>query len=166
MTRNTTMIVVGVLSALALVTASLGLYRVFSFVAAAVILSVFAVATIERDGSDPNLAPYTGLIGMLGLFFVIGLVGIWLTWEPGVTDYSYVLGVPIPTLVYFGFIWFLPLFAAIYYALIFDRVGSEEIVEGIIEDAREAQRRESFPLAPEQPKQTVEATDGGETADE
>ncbi len=160
------MIVVGVLSALALVTASLGLYRVFSFVAAAVILSVFAVATIERDGSDPNLAPYTGLIGMLGLFFVIGLVGIWLTWEPGVTDYSYVLGVPIPTLVYFGFIWFLPLFAAIYYALIFDRVGSEEIVEGIIEDAREAQRRESFPLAPEQPKQTVEATDGGETADE
>lgn len=166
MTRNTTMTVIGVLSVVALVTAALGLYRVFSFVGAAVILSVFAVATIERNGSDPSLAPYTGLIGMLGLFFVIGLAGIWLTWEPGVTDYSYVLGVPIPTLVYFGFLWFLPLFAAIYYSLIFDRVGSEEIVEGIIEDAREAQRRESFPLASEQPTQTVEATDGGETTDE
>ncbi|MDG5760597.1 hypothetical protein QA600_14770 [Natronococcus sp. A-GB1] len=166
MTRNTTMTVIGVLSVVALVTAALGLYRVFSFVGAATILAVFAVATIERNGSELDLAPYTGLIGILGAFFVAGLAGIWLTWEPGVTDYSYVLGVPTSTLIYFGFIWLLPLTCAVYYSLLFDRVASEEIVEGILEDAREAQRGESLPLAPEQPTQTVEATDGGESTDE
>jgi hypothetical protein len=159
------MAAVGVLSILALVTAAAGWYRAFSFVGAAVILSVIASATIERNGRDPNLAPYTGLIGVLGVFFVAGLAGIWLTWEPGVTDYSFVLGLPVPTVIYFGFIWLLPLTAAIYYALIFDRVADEETVEGIIDDAREQQRRESFPLAPEQPH-AVEATDGGERTDE
>ena len=166
MARNVLMGAVGVFSILALVTAAAGWYRVFSFVAAAVILSVVASATIERNGSDLNIAPYTGLVGALGAFFVLGLGGIWLTWEPGVTEYSYMLGLPVPTVIYFGFIWLLPLTAAIYYALIFDRVASEETVEGIIEDAREQQRRESFPLAPEQPQQTVEAADGGEPTDE
>jgi hypothetical protein len=157
---------IGALSVAALVTAGLGWYRVFSFVGAAVILAVIASATIERSERDPDLAPYTGLIGLLAVFFLAGLGGIWLTWEPGMTDYSYVLGVPLSTLLYFGFIWLLPLTAAVYYALIFDRVASEEIVEGILEDAREEQRRESFPLAPEQPKRTVEATDGGEVNDD
>ncbi|WP_394741992.1 hypothetical protein [Natronococcus roseus] len=166
MTRNTTMTVIGVLSVVALVTAALGLYRVFSFVGAATILAVFAVATIERNGSELDLAPYTGLIGILGAFFVAGLAGIWLTWEPGVTDYSYVLGVPTSTLIYFGFIWLLPLTCAVYYSLLFDRVASEEIVEGILEDARKAQRGESLPLASEQPENTLEATDGGERTDE
>lgn len=166
MTRNATMATIGVLSVLALATAALGLYRVFSFIGAATILAVFAVATIERNGGELDLAPYTGLIGVLGAFFVAGLAGIWLTWEPGVADYSYVLGVPIPTLIYFGFIWLLPLTCAIYYSLLFDRVASEEIVEGILEDAREAQRGESLPLAPEQPESPVEATDGGERTDE
>ncbi|TYL38692.1 hypothetical protein CV102_09240 [Natronococcus pandeyae] len=166
MARNVTMATVGVLSVVALIAASLGWYRVFSFVGAGVILSVFAVASIERSASDPDLAPYTGLIGALAVFFLLGLGGIWLTWEPGVTEYSYALGVPIPTLVYFGFIWLLPLTVAVYYALIFDRIASEEIVDDILEEAREEQRRESFPLAPEQPKRTVEATDGGEVTDE
>ncbi|ELY66200.1 hypothetical protein [Natronococcus jeotgali] len=166
MTRNATMAAVGVLSVLALVTAALGLYRVFSFVAAATILSVFAVATIERSGSEFDLAPYAGLIGLLGAFFLAGLAGIWLTWAPGAADYSYALGLPIPTLLYFGFIWLLPLTAAIYYAFLFDRVAGEEIVESVLEDAREAQRRESFPLAPDRSERPLEATDGGERADE
>lgn len=166
MARNVTMATVGVLSVVALITASLGWYRVFSFVGAGVILSVFAVASIERSVSDPDFAPYTGLIGALAVFFLLGLGGIWLTWEPGVTEYSYALGLPTPTLVYFGFIWLLPLTVAIYYALIFDRIASEEIVDDILEEAREEQQRESFPLAPEQPKRTAEATDGGEVTDE
>ncbi|WP_306058294.1 hypothetical protein [Natronococcus wangiae] len=166
MARNVTMGAIGVLSVVALVTASLGWYRVFSFVAAGVILAVFAVATIERSDGDPDLAPYTGLIGALAAFFLLGLGGIWLTWEPGATEYSYALGVPIPTLIYFGFIWLLPLTVAIYYSLIFDRVAGEEIVDDILEDAREEQQRTSFPLAPEQPKRVAEATDGGEVSDE
>lgn len=166
MARNVTMAAIGVLSVIALITASLELYRLFSFVGAAVILAVFASATIERRDGDPDLAPYTGLIGALGAFFLLGLGGIWLTWDPAGTEYSYVLGLPVPTLVYFGFIWLLPLTAAIYYSLLFDRIASDEIVEGIIEDAREKQRQESFPLAPERPKRTVEATDGGEVSDE
>lgn len=165
MARNTTMGAIGVLSLGALITASLGWYRVFSFVAAGVILSVIAVATIERSERDPDFAPYTGLIGGLAVLFLIGLVGIWLTWEPGVTEYSYVLGVPIPTLVYFTFIWALPLAAAIYYSLIFHRIASEEIIDDIIESARERQRQESFPLAPEQPTAPAGVADGGEVSD-
>lgn len=168
MTRNTTMIAIGVLSLLALITASLELYRAFSFIGAAVILAVFASATIERSDGDPDLSPYTGLIGALATFFFVGLAGIWLTWDPAGAEYSYVLGVPTPTLIYFGFIWILPLTAAIYYALIFDRIASEEIVDDILDRAREEQQRKSFPLAPEQPRRTAgaEATDGGEVSDE
>lgn len=169
MARNVTMGAIGALSLIALVTAGLGLYRVFSFVGAAIILAVIASATIERSDGDPDLAPYTGLIGALAVFFLLGLGGIWLTWEPGTTEYSYVLGVPLSTLFYYGFIWLLPLTAAIYYSLIFDRIAGDEIVDDIIESARERQRRESFPLAPEQPAQSadgVEVTDGGETTDE
>ncbi|WP_440764949.1 hypothetical protein [Natronorubrum sp. DTA7] len=162
MARNRTMGALGVLSLIALITASLGLYRAFSFVGAAVILTVIASATIERSDGDPDFAPYTGLIGALATFFLIGLGGIWLTWEPGTAEYSYVLGVPVSTLIYFGFIWLLPLTAAIYYSLIFDRIASDEIVDDIIESARERQRRESFPLAPEQPTRTAETADGGE----
>ncbi|QRV15097.1 hypothetical protein JMJ58_19655 [Haloterrigena salifodinae] len=165
MARNTTMAAIGVLSLGALATASLGLYRVFSIVAAALILAVIASATIERGTGDPDLAPYTSLIGALTAFFLIGLAGIWLTWAPGTSEYSYVLGVPTATLIYFGFIWLLPLTAAIYYSLIFDRIAGEEIVDDIVESARERQRRESFPLAPEQPSRTTEVADGGEVTD-
>ena len=166
MARNVTMSLIGVLSVGALVTASLGWYRTFSFIGGAIILSVIATSTIERSDSDPDLAPYTGLIGGLGMFFLLGLVGIWLTWDPTVTEYSYVLGIPTPTLIYFVFIWLLPLTAAVYYSIIFDRIASEEIVDDIIESAREEQRRESFPLAPKQPKRSAEVADGGEVTDE
>ena len=164
---------IGALSVGALVTASLGWYRLFSFVAAGVILGVISTATIERSEKDPDLEPYTGLIGALAAFFLVGLVGMWLTWEPGTTEYTYVLGLPLSTLIYFGFIWVLPLTAAIYYSVIFDRVAGEEIVEDIIQSARDRQRRESFPLAPEQPTGVSEAevegrevADGGEVTDE
>lgn len=153
---------IGVLSLGALVTASLGWYRIFSFVGAAVILAVIASATIERSDGDPDLTPYTGLIGALAAFLLIGLGGIWLTWEPGMTEYNYVLGVPTATLLYFGFIWLLPLTAAIYYSVVFDRIAGDDIVDDVIESARERQRRESFPLAPEQPSPTTEVADGGE----
>lgn len=156
---------IGVLSLAALVTASLGWYRVFSFVGAAVILSVIASATIERSDGDPDLEPYTGLIGGLAAMFLVGLGGIWLTWEPGMTEYSYVLGVPTSTLIYYGVIWLLPLSAAIYYSLIFDRIAGEQIVDEIFESAREQQRQRSYPMAPEQPPKTAEVTDGSEVAD-
>ena len=173
MTRNATMGAIGVLALGALVAPSLGLYRLYSFVAAAFILAVIASATIERSDRDPDLAPYTGLIGALGAFFLVGLAGIWLTWEPGTTEYTYAIGIPVSTLFYYGFIWLLPLTAAIYYSLIFDRIAGDDIVDDIINSARERQRRESFPLAPEQPAGVAETdvegrevADGGEVADE
>lgn len=165
MARNVTMAVIGVLSLGALLTATLGLYRVFSFVTAALILSVIASATIERSDGDPDLAPYTKLIGGLAAYFFIGLGSIWLTWEPGVTEYSYVLGLPLPTLIFFTFIWLLPMTGTIYYALIFDRITSDEIVEDIVDSARERQRERAFPLAPEQPTRSTDTPEGTEVAD-
>ncbi|QLK26185.1 hypothetical protein HYG81_00745 [Natrinema zhouii] len=157
MPRNTLMAAIGLLAVGALVTASLELYRTFSYVAAAFILAVVASASIEHRGSV--FEPYTGLVAGLAGLFLVGLTGIWLLWNPDVTSYSYVLGVPIPTLVYFGLLWLAPAFMAIYYSLLFDRIGSEAIVGDIIDEARERQQRTELPLAPKQIDRTI-STDG------
>ncbi|MCH7661424.1 MAG: hypothetical protein IH933_12865 [Euryarchaeota archaeon] len=163
MARNVLMAGIGAISVALLVIGALGAYRLFSYLAALFILAVIAVPSIEAGSSERSLAPFTGLLGGLALLFFGGLTGIWLLWEPGVTEYTYLLGLPEPTFVYLLFIWILPLLGAIYYSLIFDRIGSEEIVEGILSEARTAQKRESFPLAPDQVERTtdleVEATD-------
>ncbi|MEM4781336.1 MAG: hypothetical protein QXG03_07245 [Halalkalicoccus sp.] len=156
MARNTLMTGIGGLSVALLVVGALGAYRVFSYLAALLILAAFAVPAIEANEREWDLAPFTGLIGGLAALFLIGLTGIWLLWEPGATEYSYVLGLPDATFVYFLFLWFLPLLGAIYYSLIFDRIGSVEIVEGILDEARSAQREREFPLAPDQVERTTE----------
>ncbi|WP_408958580.1 hypothetical protein [Natrinema sp. 74] len=154
MPRNALMGAIGLLAAAALVAPSIGLYRVFSYVAAAFILAVVASASIEHRGS--SLEPYTGLVAGLAGTFVVGLTGIWLLWSPGVTNYAYVLGVPRPTLVYFALLWLAPALASIYYSLVFDRIGSEEIVDEIIADARDHQQRAALPLAPQRSDRTTD----------
>ncbi|MFC6906342.1 hypothetical protein [Halalkalicoccus tibetensis] len=156
MPRNVLMTGIGGLSVALLVTGALGAYRVFSYLAALLILATFAVPAIEAGERERSVAPFTGLIAGLAVFFLVGLTGIWLLWDPAVVEYSYVLGVPEPTLVYFAFIWLLPLLGAIYYSLIFDRIGGEGIVDDILERARDAQRTEQFPLAPDQIERTTD----------
>ncbi|SEQ04715.1 hypothetical protein [Natrinema salaciae] len=153
MPRNALMTGIGALAVGALVTASLGLYRTFSAVAAVFILAVIASASVEHRGS--SLGPYTGLVAGLAVLFVAGLAGIWLLWSPGVTSYTYALGVPRPTLVYFALLWLGPALAAIYYSVIFDRIGSEDIVDEIITEARNRQRRTDLPLAPQRTDATA-----------
>lgn len=163
MARNTIMGAIGLLSVTMLATAAIGAYRLFSYLAALLILSAVAVPAIEANDRELSIAPFTGLVGGLAATFLAGLTGIWLLWRPGVEEYTYVLGLPTPTFVYFLFIWLLPMGGAIYYSLIFERIGSEAIVEEILEQAREAQRDEAFPLAPDQVERTtdleVEASD-------
>lgn len=163
MARNTLMTAIGVVSVALLVTGALGAYRLFSYLGALFILAVIAVPSIEAGDTERSLAPFTGLVGGLAVLFFVGLTGIWLLWSPDITTYSYVLGLPEATLVYFLFLWVLPLLGAIYYSLTFDRIGSEEIVKGILSEARTAQEREALPLAPDQVERTtdleVEATD-------
>ncbi|MFC6716920.1 hypothetical protein ACFQGT_16305 [Natrialbaceae archaeon GCM10025810] len=166
MSRNTIMIAIGALCLAALITAALGLYRPFSYLAAGVILAVVASAATEQNDSELSLEPYTGIVAGLGVLFLIGLTGIWLTWDPTVTEYEYVLGLPIPTLIYFAFIWFLPLGVAIYYSLIFDRIGSEEIVEEIVRDARRKQEERTYPLAPDRADRETGGPDLVEVSDE
>lgn len=160
MPRNTLMTVVALLAVGALLTASLELYRVFSYVAAVFILAVVASASTEHRGSA--LEPYTGLVAGLAGVFLAGLTGIWLLWSPNVTGYSYVLGVPLPTFVYFVLLWLAPAFAALYYSLRFERIGGEAIVDDIIDEARDRQRGADLPLAPQRIDSPVgtEAVDG------
>lgn len=160
------MAVVGVLSIGALVTASLGWYRLFSYLAAAFILAVVASATTEQNDAAFDIAPYTGIVAALGVAFGLGLSGIWLLWEPGVTEYSYTLGVPTATLVYFGFIWLFPTFVAIAYSLLFDRIAGEAIVDDIIGDARDRQADESFPLEPTRVKRPETDSGTAEVSDD
>lgn len=164
MPRNTLMGVIGLFALGALITASLGWYRVFSYIAAVFILAVVASASVEHRG--PVLAPYTGLVAILAGTFIAGLTGIWLLWSPDVTSYTYALGVPRPTLVYFALLWLVPAFTAIYYSLIFDRIGSEAIVDNIISEARNRQREADLPLAPRQIDRTTSADGSGGTAEE
>lgn len=157
------MSLIGVLAVGALITASLGWYRAFSYVAAVFILAVVASASTEHRGS--LLEPYTGLVVGLAVMFLAGLTGIWLLWNPDVTSYTYVLGVPMPTLVYFVLLWLAPAFAALYYSIRFERIGGEAIVDDILDEARKRQRDVELPLAPRRIERTTstEGVDG--TAD-
>lgn len=157
MARNTIMGLVGLLSVALLVTAAIGTYRLFSYLAALLILATVASASIERADSEVDPAPYTGLIGWLAATSLVGLTGIWLLWDPSATAYSYVAGLPLPTFVYFLFIWLLPILGAVYYSLIFERIGGEAIVDDVIGEARDAQRREELPLAPRRIERTTDA---------
>lgn len=160
MTRNTLMAATAVLALALLVTAAVGSYRAFSYLSAALILAVFASAATERADRELDLGPYTSLVAGLGVLFVAGLTGIWLLWNPSVTEYTYVLGLPQSTLVYAVCLWLLPLLGAVYYATsIFPETASDDVVEGVIDEAREAQASEAFPLSPNRPTQTE--ADGG-----
>lgn len=155
MARNTVMATVGGLSIALLVAAALGTYRAFSYLAA-------AHPRGRRHGHHRTRWPggivcaVQPLIAGLGVSFLIGLTAIWLTWSPGITEYTYVLGVPLSTLCYFVFIWLLPICGAIYYSLVFDRIGGDEVVGEIIGQAREAQRGAQFPMAPRKAGSTVD----------
>lgn len=156
MARNTIMGLIGLIAVALLVTAAIGTYRLFSYLAALFILATIATASIETNEREWSLAPYTGLLGGLTAIFLIGLTGIWLLWDPNTAEYTYVLGVPLSTFVYFLFLWLLPPVGAIYYSLIFDRIGSEEIVDEILAEAREAQQGADLPLTPERVERTTD----------
>lgn len=141
--------VVALASLVALVLASLQMYVAFSYVAAAFILGFVATAALERGDSELSLAPYTGIIGWLAVVFVVGLTAIWLLWSPGTSDYVYVLGIPAATMAFFVFIWLLPIVAALYYAVTFEDIAGEDVVDDILTSARDHQRRGQYPLAPD-----------------
>lgn len=166
MARNTIMLAIAGLSVALLVAAAMGTYRVFSYLGAVFILTTLASAAIERDDGEFDLAPYTWLVAGLGALFLIGLTGVWLTWSPGTTEFTYVLGLPTSTFFYVLFLWALPLLGAIYYSVIFDRIGGDAVVEAIMADAREAQANESFPLVPRRVDSPSERSERGEPTDD
>lgn len=147
MSRNAVVSVLAALSAGLLLAASLGAYRVFSYLAAALIAGVVAAGAIEHGDTETDLAPYGRIAAGLAGLFAVGLSGIWLLWNPTVTEYTYVLGLPQSTLIYVVFIWLLPLAGAFYYSMVFPEVGSEEIVEDVLSTATAVQRREHLPLS-------------------
>ncbi|SEO45327.1 hypothetical protein SAMN04487948_102490 [Halogranum amylolyticum] len=139
--------VLALLAAALLVAAAVQAYRVFSYLAIGLLVGSIAAASIERNASELNVAPYNGLVVGWTVVFAAGFTGIWLLWNPSVTSYSYVLGLPTATLVYVVCIWLLPILGAFYYAFVFARIGDDEVVDGIMDDAREAQRGRSLPLS-------------------
>ncbi|ADJ15523.1 hypothetical protein [Halalkalicoccus jeotgali] len=166
MARNTIMALVGGLSVALLVAAAVGTFRVFSYLAALFVLATVASAAIERADGEFDIAPYTGLVAGLGVLFLSGLTGIWLTWSPGTTTFTYVFGLPTSTFFYVLFLWALPLLGAIYYSVVFDRVGGEAVVEAIMADAREAQSEGSFPLVPRRVETPPDRRERGEPTDD
>lgn len=143
------MTAIGVLALGALVATMMGSYRVLSYIAALLIVGVVASSSIERGSRELDLAPYWGLLGLLAATFFAGVTAIWLLWTPGQTEYTYVFGIPQATLAYLVLIWLVPLAGAILYSLRFPAIGSDEIVDGIMERARSAQDGRRLPLVPD-----------------
>lgn len=153
----------GVLALLAaglLLSAATGTYRAFSYLAALFIAAVLGTASVERNDGELDLAPYSWLVVGLGAIFATGLTIIWLTWRPGTTEYTYVLGLPVPTLAYVVFLWLLPILGAVYYALVFPRIGDEQVVDDIMSEVRQVQGTGRYPLSASRPE-----ADGGEEAE-
>ncbi|WP_264781276.1 hypothetical protein [Haladaptatus sp. T7] len=146
-TRNKVMGTIAVLAVALLLAAATGAYRLFSYCAALFIVANFAAAAVERNDGELNLAPYTWLLVELAAVFVAGFSIIWLQWHPGVTDYTYVLGLPVSTLAYFVFLWLLPILGAVYYALVFPDIGSDDVVDDLMDDVRRVQGRKQLPLS-------------------
>lgn len=138
---------IALLAIVLLIAAAVGQYRLFSYLAALFIVANFGAAAIERNDGELDLAPYTGLVAGLGVVFVVGFTVIWSQWNPDVTEYTYVLGLPVSTLAYFVFLWLLPILGALYYALVFPEIGNDDAVDDILDEARRVQRRERFPLS-------------------
>ncbi|WP_227374876.1 hypothetical protein [Haladaptatus halobius] len=151
--------IVALLSAGLLIAAATDVYRVFSYLAALLIAVIFCAASIERNDGEFDLAPYGRLSVGLGAIFMTGLTIIWLSWHPGVSEYTYLFGLPIPTLAYVVFIWLLPILGAFYYAFVFPQIGDEELVDDIMADVRRVQRTDELPLSASRP----EADGGGLT---
>lgn len=164
MPRNRFMTGLGLVALAALLAAAAGAFRAFSYLAAILIVGTVASSSVERWGSEFDLAPYGGLAAGLLATFVVGVTAIWLLWTPGQTEFTYVLGVPSSTLAYLVFLWILPLFGTVYYALrLFPTVGGDDVVEEIMAEAREAQSRERYPLAPERiDSSATSAPEGGD----
>ncbi|QIB73270.1 hypothetical protein GL213_12840 [Halogeometricum borinquense] len=166
--RNRVLSGIAVLAAGLLVAAATGAYRAFSFLAIGLLVGTIAVASVERNVRELDFAPYNGLVVGWTVVFTVGFTGIWMLWNPSVTSYTYVLGLPTPTLVYATCIWLFPILGAFYYAFVFDEIGDDDIVEGIMTDAREAQRGQNIPLGQEVKADGsggsagTEMTDGGE----
>ena len=140
---------IGVLALGALVATMVGSFRALSYIAALLIVGVVASSSIERGTREFDLAPYWGLLGLLSATFFVGVTAIWLLWTPGQTEYTYVFGIPQATLAYLVLIWLAPLAGAILYSLRFPAIGSDEIVDGIMERARSAQDGRRLPLVPD-----------------
>lgn len=143
--RNRIASFVAVLSTAVLVAAVFEAYLVMSYLAATLIAGTLAVATIEEGDRELNIAPFVGIVGGLGVSFVVGLTIIWLTWNPNGAG-PYLLGMPVPTTAYVVFLWFLPFLAPLYYSIgAFDQVVTSEGVQSTIEDARAVQAASEVP---------------------
>jgi hypothetical protein len=149
MSRNVLMSAIALLSLGALVATALGTYRVLSYIAALLIVGVVASSSIERGDREFDIAPYGGLVALLGATFLVGLTVIWLFWTPGQTAYTYLFGIPQATLAYLLLIWLAPLLGAILYSLRFPAIGDDDIVDDIMQRARSAQEGRRLPLVPE-----------------
>ncbi len=149
MSRNVLMSAIGLLALGALVATALGTYRILSYIAALLIVGVVASSSIERGDREFDIAPYWGLVALLGATFLVGLTAIWLLWTPGQTEYTYLFGIPQATLAYLLLIWLMPLLGAILYSLRFPAIGGNEVVDDIMRRARSAQEGRRLPLVPE-----------------
>ncbi|XVH32589.1 hypothetical protein ACNS7O_05210 [Haloferacaceae archaeon DSL9] len=149
--RNAVMIVVAVAAVLVLGATAVEAYQLLSYASALFIVCIVGVASIERNDREFDLSPYRGLVLGFAALFAVGFTGIWAIWSPATTAYTYALGIPLATGIYFVFIWLLPILGSIYYSLVFDAVGDEAIVDDIVDTAREIQREQDLPLSPVRP---------------
>lgn len=149
--RNTIMGLVAILATIYLIGGAMGSALLLSYASVFFILAVGVVPTIEQHDNEMDIAPYGGIIAVWAVLFLVGITGIWMTWNPGMAaeEYTYVLGLPLPTAIYLAFLWFLPFAVPVYYALnVFEKTVEQETIDTIIDDARSAQKDGDYDLLP------------------
>lgn len=148
--RNRIAILIALLAGAFLVAGMIGSTVALSYIAVLFILSVFSVGAIENNSRELDIRPYRGIILSLGVLLLLGMTGIWLTWSPGMSAsaYTYTFGLPTPTAIFITFIWFLPYFVTVYYAIgPFDKTINNKVIDSIMADAQDAQEQSEFPMA-------------------
>lgn len=148
--RNTIMILIALFAAAFLVAAAFESAIALSYISILFIVAVASAAAIETRDSELDIRPLGGVIVGLGVIFLIGMTGIWLTWSPGMEagEYSYIVGLPTSTAIYLGLIWLVPFLVTVYYSIgPFEETINDEVIDTVLDEAQEAQTEADLPMA-------------------
>lgn len=123
----------------------------FTFITVGLLVITLLTAAIEKHDSELDVDPYGPFLAAYGLSLLVGLGYTLLsgTLEVTADSFTYVLGMPVSTLLVFVFVWIIPTVGgSLYFAYrLFPKVNELSRLADIKSDAKRAQQSGQFDLA-------------------